>query len=120
MIEWCTSSFCSPKAVREQLQRRTSLFAATLSPVQRAAARDLLGPAQQPVGDAAVVLLLKRLADAEPLGRALPRPRRENPGELTVGAAVTVNGATGTIKCVRPNGRVDVDLAAGDKGPAVG
>ena len=47
------------------------------------------------------------------MGRALPRPRRENPGELTVGAAVTVNGATGTIECVRPNGRVDVALAAG-------
>ena len=66
-----------------------------------------------PPGDRAFLRTLERLADAEPLGRALPRPRRENPGELTVGAAVTVNGATGTIKCVRPNGRVDVALAAG-------
>ena len=66
-----------------------------------------------PPGDRAFLRTLERLADAEPLGRALPRPRRENPGELTVGAAVTVNGATGTIECVRPNGRVDVALAAG-------
>ena len=34
-------------------------------------------------------------------------------GAATGGAAGTVNGATGTIECVRPNGRVDVALAAG-------
>ena len=97
--------------VRPRVRLR-GMFGAHGALLDDPAALEAAGVAPPP-GDRAFLRTLERLADAEPLGRALPRPRRENPGELTVGAAVTVNGATGTIECVRPNGRVDVALAAG-------
>ena len=59
-----------------------------------------------PPSDRTFMRTLERLADAEPLGRALPRPRRDP--QLAVGTAVTVHGTAGTVTRLCPDGRVDV------------